>query len=56
MTQPAPSPPTRPPLGSAELRKLHPLGLTPDWLDKMHEQLFFSDHPQHTHEHYLQVC
>ncbi|GBF88062.1 disulfide-isomerase [Raphidocelis subcapitata] len=38
-----------------ELKRLHPGGLTPDWLDKMAGQLFFSDHAQHTHEHYLQV-
>jgi hypothetical protein len=38
-----------------ELRKLHPLGLNPEWLDKLHGQEFFSEHPQHTHEHYLQV-
>ena len=37
------------------LRKLHPMGLSPEWLDKMAGQMFFSDHPQHTHEHYLQV-
>lgn len=38
-----------------ELKKLHPLGLTPKWMDKLHDQSFYSDHPQHTHEHYLQV-
>eukprot|EP00878_Enallax_costatus_P014939 GHUV01015640.1.p1 GENE.GHUV01015640.1~~GHUV01015640.1.p1 ORF type:complete len:356 (+),score=91.19 GHUV01015640.1:823-1890(+) len=38
-----------------ELKKLHPLGLNPEWLDKLHGQQFFSEHPQHTHEHYLQV-
>jgi hypothetical protein len=38
-----------------ELKKLHPGGLTTDWLDKMHDQLFFSDSAQHTHEHYIQV-
>jgi len=48
-TQPPPQP------GSWELKKLHPGGLNKDWLDKMHDQLFFSDHVQHTHEHYLQV-
>ncbi len=40
---------------SWELKKLHPGGLSHDWMDKMHDQLFFSDHVQHTHEHYLQV-
>lgn len=39
-----------------ELKKLHPLGLNPEWLDKLHGQEFFSEHTQHTHEHYLQVC
>jgi hypothetical protein len=38
-----------------ELRKLHPLGLPANWLDKLAGQRFFSDHPQHTHEHVLQV-
>eukprot|EP00775_Hariotina_reticulata_P009534 gene9534-9698_t len=38
-----------------ELKKLHPLGLNPEWMDKLHGQQFFSEHPQHTHEHYLQV-
>ncbi|GBF88082.1 disulfide-isomerase [Raphidocelis subcapitata] len=38
-----------------ELKKLHPGGLTSDWLDKMAGQLFRSDSPQHTHEHWLQV-
>lgn len=38
-----------------ELKKLHPLGLNPEWLDKLHGQEFFSEHTQHTHEHYLQV-
>jgi hypothetical protein len=38
-----------------ELRKLHPLGLKSDWLDKLSSQVFLSDHPQHTHEHYMQV-
>lgn len=37
------------------LERLHPLGLSADWLDKLHEQIFTSDHPQHTHEHYMQV-
>jgi hypothetical protein len=31
------------------------MGLDPNWMDKLHDQLFFSDHPQHTHEHYIQV-
>ena len=43
------------PCHSYELKKLHPGGLAKDWLDKLHDQLFFSDHAQHTHEHYLQV-
>ncbi|KAI8473082.1 MAG: protein disulfide isomerase [Monoraphidium minutum] len=38
-----------------ELKRLHPGGLSNDWLDKLHDQLFFSDSAQHTHEHYLQV-
>jgi len=38
-----------------ELKKLHPLGLDPEWMDKMTGQSFFSDSPQHTHEHYLEI-
>ncbi len=30
-------------------------GLTSDWADKLHDQLFVSEHTQSTHEHYLQV-
>uniref|UniRef100_A0A383W9Z7 Thioredoxin domain-containing protein n=1 Tax=Tetradesmus obliquus TaxID=3088 RepID=A0A383W9Z7_TETOB len=37
------------------LKKLHPLGLNSDWLDKLKGQQFFSTSPQHTHEHYMQV-
>eukprot|EP00878_Enallax_costatus_P014548 GHUV01015219.1.p1 GENE.GHUV01015219.1~~GHUV01015219.1.p1 ORF type:complete len:378 (+),score=57.58 GHUV01015219.1:239-1372(+) len=37
------------------LKRLHPMGLTKDWLDKLQEQRFYSLNPQHTHEHYLQV-
>lgn len=37
------------------LKRLHPMGLNNDWLDKLKEQRFFSLHAQHTHEHYLQV-
>jgi hypothetical protein len=37
------------------LRRLHPLGLNKNWLDKLQGQNFFSESPQHTHEHYLQV-
>ncbi|KAF8062775.1 PDIL5-4 [Scenedesmus sp. PABB004] len=38
-----------------ELKKLHPLGLSADWLDKLAGQSFVSDSPQSTHEHYMQV-
>jgi hypothetical protein len=38
-----------------ELKRLHPLGLDPSWMDKMVGTSFYSDHVQHTHEHYLQV-
>lgn len=38
------------------LKKLHPLGLSADWLDKLKGEVFFSANPQHTHEHYMQVC
>lgn len=38
------------------LQRLHPLGLSSDWLDKLKEQRFYSLNTQHTHEHYLQVC
>lgn len=37
------------------LQRLHPAGLTPQWADKLFGQSFVSDHPQSTHEHYLQV-
>jgi len=37
------------------LKKLHPAGLSPDWLDKMGGSAYFSDRPQHTHEHWLSV-
>jgi hypothetical protein len=37
------------------LQRLHPAGLSPDWADKLHDQLFVSEHTQSTHEHYLQV-
>jgi len=37
------------------LRRLHPRGLSKDWLDKLQGQGFFSESSQHTHEHYLQV-
>ncbi len=37
------------------LQRLHPEGLDPDWADKLHDQLFVSEHTQSTHEHYLQV-
>lgn len=38
-----------------QLQRLHPAGLSPDWADKLHDQLFVSEHTQSTHEHYLQV-
>ncbi|KAJ9521177.1 hypothetical protein QJQ45_022899, partial [Haematococcus lacustris] len=38
-----------------QLQRLHPAGLHPDWADKLHDQLFVSEHTQSTHEHYLQV-
>jgi len=37
------------------LKRLHPAGLSADWLDKMQGLAFFSDHAQHTHEHWLSV-
>lgn len=37
------------------LERLHPAGLQEDWLDKMAGLAFFSDHAQHTHEHWLSV-
>ncbi|KXZ55092.1 hypothetical protein GPECTOR_3g247 [Gonium pectorale] len=47
---------TRPsPRKYAQLKRLHPAGLTPDWADKLREEFFVSEHPQSTHEHYLQV-
>lgn len=38
-----------------QLQRLHPAGLSADWADKLHDQLFVSEHTQSTHEHYLQV-
>mmetsp|Transcript_19130 Transcript_19130/g.32871 ORF Transcript_19130/g.32871 Transcript_19130/m.32871 type:complete len:478 (+) Transcript_19130:28-1461(+) len=38
-----------------QLQRLHPLGLSPDWADKLHDQFFLSQHSQDTHEHYLQA-
>lgn len=47
---------TRPsPRKYQQLKRLHPAGLTSDWADKLHDQLFISEHTQSTHEHYLQV-
>jgi len=37
------------------LRKMHPLGLTIDWADKLQGQEFISFNEQSTHEHYIQV-
>lgn len=38
-----------------QLQKLHPLGLSGDWADKLQGQQFISEHTQDTHEHYMQV-
>eukprot|EP00197_Chlamydomonas_leiostraca_P009725 CAMPEP_0202865692 /NCGR_PEP_ID=MMETSP1391-20130828/6300_1 /ASSEMBLY_ACC=CAM_ASM_000867 /TAXON_ID=1034604 /ORGANISM="Chlamydomonas leiostraca, Strain SAG 11-49" /LENGTH=473 /DNA_ID=CAMNT_0049545559 /DNA_START=97 /DNA_END=1518 /DNA_ORIENTATION=- len=38
-----------------QLQRLHPAGLHADWADKLHDQLYVSEHTQSTHEHYLQV-
>lgn len=38
-----------------QLQRLHPAGLTTDWADKLHDQMFVSEHAQSTHEHYMQV-
>ncbi|GFR46085.1 hypothetical protein Agub_g7570 [Astrephomene gubernaculifera] len=38
-----------------QLKRLHPAGLTPDWADKLKDQMFVSEHTQSTHEHYLQI-
>lgn len=37
------------------LAKLHPLGLTDNWADKMATSRFWSLNQQVTHEHYLNV-
>ena len=50
-----PSAPCPTPTNSWELKRLHPGGLATDWLDKLRGQLFVSDSPATTHEHYLQV-
>lgn len=38
-----------------QLLRLHPLGLNPDWLDKLKGRMYFSPSLEHTHEHYLKV-
>lgn len=38
-----------------ELKRLHPRGLNVDWLDKLQGAEFYSQSPQDTHEHYMQV-
>lgn len=39
----------------AALARLHPLGLTEDWSDKLAQQAFSSSNQKVTHEHYAQV-
>lgn len=41
--------------GYYHLQRLHPLGLHPDWLDKLKGKVFSSESWEHTHEHYLKV-
>jgi hypothetical protein len=43
------------PQGYHQLQRLHPMGLNPDWLDKLKGRTFSSDSLEHTHEHYLKV-
>ncbi|GMH43496.1 hypothetical protein BSKO_11418 [Bryopsis sp. KO-2023] len=37
------------------LKKMHPLGLSKDWADKLTGDQFISHNPQSTHEHFTQV-
>lgn len=43
------------PRKEAALRQLHPLGLRTDWQDKMQGQMFLSERPHDTHEHFMQA-
>lgn len=43
------------PQGYHQLQRLHPLGLHPDWLDKLKGRTYTSESLEHTHEHYLKV-
>lgn len=43
------------PNGYYQLQRLHPMGLHPDWLDKLKGRTFSSESLEHTHEHYLKV-
>eukprot|EP01023_Acetabularia_acetabulum_P037183 TRINITY_DN3520_c0_g1_i4.p1 TRINITY_DN3520_c0_g1~~TRINITY_DN3520_c0_g1_i4.p1 ORF type:complete len:504 (-),score=68.91 TRINITY_DN3520_c0_g1_i4:2189-3580(-) len=43
------------PFRQKQLERLHPLGLNPDWADKLKERKFMSLSELTTHEHYLQV-
>eukprot|EP01025_Chloroclados_australasicus_P008753 TRINITY_DN131_c3_g1_i1.p1 TRINITY_DN131_c3_g1~~TRINITY_DN131_c3_g1_i1.p1 ORF type:complete len:477 (+),score=32.38 TRINITY_DN131_c3_g1_i1:245-1675(+) len=43
------------PFRMATLKKMHPLGLNPDWADKLQGQQFISKTEKATHEHYMQV-
>eukprot|EP01026_Neomeris_dumetosa_P041870 TRINITY_DN34771_c0_g1_i16.p1 TRINITY_DN34771_c0_g1~~TRINITY_DN34771_c0_g1_i16.p1 ORF type:complete len:399 (+),score=39.16 TRINITY_DN34771_c0_g1_i16:102-1298(+) len=43
------------PFRQTQLKKLHPLGLTQDWSDKLQNRGFISKTEQATHEHYMQV-
>lgn len=43
------------PQGYFQLQRLHPMGLNPDWLDKLKGRTFDSESLEHTHEHYLKV-
>ena len=37
------------------MKSMHPLGLAPDWKDKLSGHFFVSDKVNQTHEHYMQV-
>eukprot|EP01026_Neomeris_dumetosa_P047076 TRINITY_DN4030_c1_g1_i1.p1 TRINITY_DN4030_c1_g1~~TRINITY_DN4030_c1_g1_i1.p1 ORF type:complete len:464 (-),score=42.33 TRINITY_DN4030_c1_g1_i1:4-1395(-) len=43
------------PYRQKQLERLHPLGLNPDWADKLKDRVFLSMSESTTHEHYLQV-
>jgi hypothetical protein len=45
-----------PPYAYHQLLRLHPLGLNPDWLDKLKGKTYASPTIEHSHEHYLKVC